>query len=572
MQIQVSLGYRRTSGDLIGSVDSNASFTTNILVAGRTYELVYTKNIATASLICAMGEYIQLLPSKLGTNRVYMTCVNPLVGGTNTFVIRDGNLGTPTAVNCQLYEVQFNPSLGTQPQGFQDISLEFETDEKYRSISKKYISKLQFYRDGYTYISANYLTDNIPVLVEYRYSEIENWAQLFQGTIISQDIIFNPNECYAEVDIISTGCIQQIDANKEVTFLEYYKDNVNNTFVDTANTSEIIVPKYNTGVYPLIASATMFTLEEMLFIVSSLVTGGNYEVQQPWTTDPLLNTNIGLVWGAQVVGEPWEVSLRGLIDAIYPILGLSFSFGTDSRGREVIIWDKMSNFLNNSNSITLVPRYIESKKINKINIPRTIKVGFTAGFWSPEYGQNDLGEATTWDYLYVTGKSLDLTSTGNQDYISEIKAHESYLFSYYPYPLAGDRYKYPFRRFVLAEWDPLLTSGSTYYAKKYFDITISIYYRLNQGFLPNINVQWIIDNLSAGSYLFNSQLLDQSTGIPSTRFIYEFTIELNRTQFQALQSAGQNIVINGYPCYVLELKMDLKTSIANFRILGDLNI
>ncbi len=240
------------------AIGSPGTFLTqaSVFELGKRYRVLFDVNTLTSSSGAFIGDYGSSLAT-LGANTIEHVC---LLGTSLQF----WSQGTFTIDNVQAFEMIFNDPLTDEPLGFEGSEITIERDRVLNGIFREYTTELTFVGDGYDFIlaefTANGFCSEIPVLIEEKCSDSDDFDTFFEGVIYLSDCEFDLRKCQVKATVEDRGAGQILRNNREV---DVGFDPINLSFgvVNFLVQPDVVIDFHDsTGAYPPGAPYTDLTI------------------------------------------------------------------------------------------------------------------------------------------------------------------------------------------------------------------------------------------------------------------------------------------------------------------------
>jgi hypothetical protein len=628
MKVRISLGYRVVTGDLH---PTGTEGTGNLLSAGKRYRTIFTRDNTDGFVLLDFAgvrffgwQAPNIINSIITEDRL---C---LVDG---YFEMDSFSSPDKCTNIQVYEIDWNEPLETQPNGINELKVTFETFKNIDGLSKKYTSELDFYGDGYDFLLPYFESlQDCPCLVEVSCDTI-NYVTLIEGFVKAETMKVDIQSCSMKAKIESTSLIDKIqnEANKDVPLVfeltngdQVYLGNIYQADLDKAymfgslagqgyyTTATVInVPPFDVR-QPFWRAQTAF---EGLILQ---ITRGNCLVDCRIEAD-----KIGIVYASLLARSfydgipiPFDSTIR-LIDIIegYNVLFPLAIWVEYRSGIPYVVIDKKINALTEFAPIDLGIGKVENKIINKETTWTKGKIGYSQNFSTEQvsYTEDFLipppGGTLTYFMLNEPNQTgiASLESIDNKITLEEynkttnlFRCHESYLrylqdanYTSFSADLTLNRWDYQYRLFYFFEWDfgnvpdtsPLITNE--YFALRGANPDLSspyVYvYNPNIQLLDTIQNHIDLSDFSPYAMVQNAITLGASNSLLTytrasasnpMKFVYEFNAPLSLDLFYDMDNTLQLIIFVSYLTQsingqLINFEFDVKTQIGKFLIAGN---
>lgn len=118
------------------------------------------------------------------------------------------------------YQVYLDSVLVTEPIGLDELEITIERDNEIRGLLVKFTSDLRFIGDGYDALLAKKddegITATVDCLIQYRESDLNAWATLFEGLIFISDVTFSLIKREAITSVEDNSFTARISNNKNI--------------------------------------------------------------------------------------------------------------------------------------------------------------------------------------------------------------------------------------------------------------------------------------------------------------------------------------------------------------------
>lgn len=381
-------GTARLNGSLKTLIQSN------IFTPGKRYELQYDIISATLGYIdVRMGVYGKETDNNgaspiIGTiqkNRIVLTGTDLTFKGTSG--------GTPIDIdNIEAYEMIWNEPLNNEPIGWNEAKISIKRDPELNGLFYTYTSDLTFYNDGYEYIQTikniNGYCGKIPVLIEKKCGENQNWITLFEGIILLTDCEFNEDECTVKTKVRDRGASQIIETAKDVKVI-FNADSWNHSRgLEPTNARELIDFHDAAGTYPVgYRNIHCFIVDDLLQLITLSATDLEMLFESDFFTSGTFDKlALSIGYGirnkgsdptdnlSRIPADVYSMSFRELFKELNKIFNLSFRIKYTNNVPIIQVEDKISFQGTSAFTLNNVPGIVY--RMYPDNFYKTIDIGY----------------------------------------------------------------------------------------------------------------------------------------------------------------------------------------------------
>lgn len=502
-----------------------------------------------------------------------------------------GRLNEPAAIDdIVLYPYVWNDPLIAEPINWDKATITKKRDTVLNGLIHNYIADLVFIDDGYDYLRALYLSNNIsgevPVRIEVLDSTSGIYQKFYEGIIFINDLDFDLTNKEVKATITDSNASQifikakdvKVSVNQQLLNPAVIIDYSSAFPLDAPNPLKNIYLNDDTGAYPGAATCNRdfgFLVYNLLRRITMLSTNYRLDLDSAFFGSggafEGLCISTGLIFTGLNPNLNLQLSMRELLSELNKLFNLSFSIDNSGSIPKVII-EPTVDYYNLTPVLSLSKVNNLSVTADKNSLVRVINSGYEYIDETPtETGKNDpKGNQYYTDNIYAD-KELNLVSRFIQN-STVIKNLSIYITA--P-TITGNKYD---KTWIWIETDATLDASCATTAFKGFRTlnSGSGTYDLNPNITEALNVSRQIATLPT-SYL--KPAIDGNEVITRAGLIYlnvySFNYPLTKAQFDLISQAYDSIEFNmdgtGVTTnkgFLIEGDYNIKTGLTEFKLLS----